>query len=214
MKLLCTSFLDNEPIPGQFGFCVPAADTHVTQGCNRNPGFEWSDLPEGTKSMVLLMHDPDVPSRADDVNQIGRVVAADLPRLDFYHWVLVDIPADVVAIQEAEFSDGVIAGGKESGAGRAGIRQGINDYSAWFADDEDMQGSYFGYDGPCPPWNDSVVHHYHFTLYALSIERCPVGGQFTGAEVLAVIEDHILDKAGVVGTYTLNPDLAATPHED
>jgi len=30
-----------------------------------------------------------------------------------------------------------------------------------------MKGTYFGYDGPAPPWNDSVVHHYAFTLYAV-----------------------------------------------
>ena len=211
MELHCTSFSDNDPIPEQFAFCVPEPDTHVTLGCNRNPGFEWSELPDGTKSMVLLMHDPHVPSQADDVNQVGRVIRADLARTNFHHWVMVDIPADVVAIQEAEFSNGVVAGGKESGAGRAGVRQGINDYTMWFADDAEMQGSYFGYDGPCPPWNDSIIHHYHFTLYALSIERCPVGGEFTGPEVLAAIEDHVLDQNGIVGTYSLNPELAPPP---
>ena len=70
-----------------------------------------------------------------------------------------------------------------------------------------MCGCYFGYDGPCLPWNDKLLHRYHFTLYALSIERCPVGGEFTGLEVLAAIEDHVLDHSGVVGTYTLNPEL-------
>ena len=34
-----------------------------------------------------------------------------------------------------------------------------------------MAGNYFGYDGPFPPFNDSLVHHYVFTLYALAIER-------------------------------------------
>ena len=214
MKLLCTSFPDNETIPKQFAFCIPEPDTHVTLGCNRNPGFEWSELPDGTKSMVLLMHDPDVPGSAEDVNQAGHILPADLPRIDFHHWVMVDIPADVVAIQAGEFSDGVVPGGKEPGAGRAGIRQGINDYTKWFDTDVDMQGSYFGYDGPCPPWNDSVIHHYHFTLYALSIERCPVGGEFTGSAVLAGIEDRVLDQVGVVGTYTLNPDLLPVRDED
>ena len=214
MKLLCTSFPDNEPIPPELAFCIPEPDTHVTLGCNRNPGFEWSELPDGTKSMVLLMHDPDAPSSADDVNQAGRIIPADLPRVDFHHWVTVDIPADVVAIQEGEFSDGVVPGGKDSGTGRAGIRQGVNDYTKWFDTDPDMRGSYFGYDGPCPPWNDSVIHHYHFTLYALSLERCPVGGEFTGPEVLAAIEEHVLDLVGVVGTYTLNPDLLPVRDED
>ncbi len=181
MKLLCASFSDNDPIPAKFAFCVPDPENHVTFGSNKNPGFEWSELPEGTRSLVLIAHDADVPSKADDVNEEGRVVPKNLPRIDFYHWVMVDIPADVVAIQEGEFSEGVTPHGKDSGTGRRGIRQGVNDYTKWFAGDEHMEGNYFGYDGPCPPWNDSIVHHYHFTLYALDLERCPVGGEFSAA---------------------------------
>ncbi len=59
----------------------------------------------------------------------------------------------------------------------------------------DMAHALFGYDGPCPPWNDSIVHHYTFTLYALDVARCPIEGKFTGTEVLAAITDHILDQA-------------------
>lgn len=213
MKFVCNSFSDNEPIPPLHAFCIADADKHVSRGCNQNPGFEWSEIPRGTKSLVLLMHDSDAPNQTDDVNQVGRIISEQLPRGDFYHWVMVDIPADVVAIQQAEFSAGIIPGGKESGAARAGIRQGINDYSRWFADDEEMRGEYFGYDGPCPPWNDSILHRYHFTLYAVSIERCPVGGAFTGPEVLAAIEDYVLEKAGLVGRYTLNPHLDSYPPE-
>ena len=35
----------------------------------------------------------------------------------------------------------------------------------------DMRGDYHGYDGPCPPWNDGILHHYVFTLYALDVAR-------------------------------------------
>ena len=45
------------------------------------------------------------------------------------------------------------------------------DYTGWFADDPQMSGQYFGYDGPFPPFNDSLVHHYVFTLYALNVAR-------------------------------------------
>lgn len=41
----------------------------------------------------------------------------------------------------------------------AGSRQGLNDYTAFMAGSE-MAGDYFGYDGPCPPWNDERLHHY------------------------------------------------------
>jgi phosphatidylethanolamine-binding protein (PEBP) family uncharacterized protein len=40
----------------------------------------------------VICHDPDVPSKGDDVNQEGRGVPASLPRVDFFHWVLVDLP--------------------------------------------------------------------------------------------------------------------------
>jgi hypothetical protein len=68
-----------------------------------------------------------------------------------------------------------------------------------------MGGDYYGYDGPCPPWNDSIPHHYVFTLYALDVARCPVEGRFTGPDVRKAIEGHVLARAEVTGRYTLNP---------
>ena len=94
---------------------------------------------------------------------------ASLPRVDFFHWVLVDLPPDARPIERGEFSDGVTARGKPGPHAPRGARQGINDYTGWFAGDKDMAGNYFGYDGPCPPWNDALPHHYVFTLYALDV---------------------------------------------
>lgn len=209
MKFSSTSFAHNRPLPPEFAFCVPDAGRHAVFGGNRNPGFRWSELPEGTKSLLLVARDPDAPSKPDDVNQEGRTVPVDLPRVDFYHWVLIDIPSDVVAIQPGEFSDGVTPRGKPAAAGRRRTRQGVNDYTKRFAGDADMAGTYFGYDGPCPPWNDALVHRYHFTLYAIDLGRCPVGGEFTAPDVLAAIEGHVLDETRVTGTYTLNPEAQA-----
>lgn len=70
-----------------------------------------------------------------------------------------------------------------------------------------MAGQYFGYDGPCPPWNDSLLHHYIFTLYALGVARCPVDGAFNGAQLRAALAGHVLAQASLTGTYTLNPAL-------
>ena len=131
-------------------------------------------MPPGTQSLALVCHDPDVPSRGDDVNQEGRVVPASLPRVDFFHWVLVDLPPDTPPIARGEFSDGVTARGKPGPHAPRGARQGINDYTGWFAGDKDMAGNYFGYDGPCPPWNDAIPHRYVFTLYALDVPRLDV----------------------------------------
>jgi hypothetical protein len=207
MKLSSSSFGDNQRIPGAFAFAVLHATDHITLSSNRNPQLSWSDAPADTKSFVLICHDYDVPSRGDDVNKEGRSVPASLPRVDFYHWVLVDIASSMSSIAEAEFSDGVSARGKKGPEAKYGTRQGLNDYTAWFAGDKEMSGNYFGYDGPCPPWNDEILHHYMFTLYALDSARCAVSGLFKGGDVLKAIAGHVLAKASLTGIYTLNPKL-------
>lgn len=209
MKLSSNSFVDGQPIPGEYAFCVPDSENHVALAPNRNPHLAWSELPAGTRSLVLICHDPNVPSAGDDVNREGRDVPADLPRVNFTHWVLVDLRPDRNDIAEGEFASGVTARGKTGSEGQDGARQGINNYTDWFAGDAGMAGDYFGYDGPCPPWNDSIVHHYHFTLYALDIAHCPVQGRFGSDEVLAAIDGHVLGQASIMGTYSLNPKVPA-----
>jgi Raf kinase inhibitor-like YbhB/YbcL family protein len=208
MKFSSSRFADNGKIPGDNAFCVIDAKTHVAMSKNHNPDLSWSDLPAGSKSLVLICHDPDVPSKGDDVNQEGKSVPEGLPRVDFFHWLLVDLKPDASPIHEGEFSNGVTARGKSGPAGPRGTRQGINDYTGWFAGDKAMSGNYFGYDGPCPPWNDSIVHHYIFTLYALDVDKCAVSGNFTGADVKKAIKGHVLGEARVTGLYSLNPQLA------
>lgn len=207
MKLSSSSFGDNQRIPGACAFAVPHATEHISLSSNRNPQLGWSGAPADTKSFALICHDYDVPSKGDDVNKEGRSVPASLARVDFYHWVLLDIPPSVSAIAEAEFSDGIVARGKPGPEAKYGTRQGLNDYTAWFAGDKDMSGNYFGYDGPCPPWNDEILHHYVFTLYALDSARCAVSGLFKGGDALKAIAGHVLAKASLTGIYTLNPKL-------
>ena len=206
MHLSSSSFSDGEAIPGDFAFCVPDPDSHATFAPNRSPALSWTDVPEGTRNFVLICHDPHVPTKPDDVNQEGREVPPDLPRTDFYHWVLVDLPARVTSIVDGEFGNGVTERGKGQ-TGPYGARPGVNNYTDWFSGDPDMEGTYYGYDGPCPPWNDSLIHHYVFTLYATDLEHCPVEGAFGGPDVLAAIDGHILAQASTTGTYTLNPRL-------
>ena len=207
MKLSSTSFSEGQRIPGDYSFCIPDPAHHVCLGRNLNPQLSWSDVPTGTRSFVLICHDPDVPSKGDDVNQEGRTVPATLPRVDFFHWVLVDLPASLTAIQAGEFSDTVTARGKSGPQAAHGSRQGVNNYTDWFAGDNDMRGDYYGYDGPCPPWNDEIMHHYVFTVYALDIDKLPLEGRFGGPEVRAALQGHILAQASLTGTYTLNPAL-------
>ena len=164
-------------------------------------------MPAGTQSLVLICHDFDVPSRGDDVNKTDREVPADLPRVDFFHWVMVDIPPAIGAIEEGEYSRGFTARGKPGPATAHGARHGLNDYTGWFAGDPQMAGQYFGYDGPFPPFNDSLVHHYVFTLYAVSVDRLAVEGAFTGAQVREKLAGKVLGEATLSGTYTLNRRL-------
>ena len=206
MHMSSSSFSDGQAIPGNLAFCVPDPDSHATFGPNRNPALAWQDVPEGARTFVLICHDPDVPTRPDDVNQEGREVPPDLPRTDFYHWVLVDLPAHLTTIAEGELSAGVTERGKDQ-TGPYGARPGVNNYTDWFSGDPNMEGTYYGYDGPCPPWNDSLMHHYVFTLYATDLDRCPVDGDFGGPDVLAAIDGRVLAEASITGTYTLNPRL-------
>jgi Raf kinase inhibitor-like YbhB/YbcL family protein len=209
MHLTSDSFTDSAAIPGDYAFCVAAATGHVSLSANRNPHLAWQDAPAGTRSFALLCVDPDVPSRGDDVNQEGCSVPADLPRVDFFHWVLIDLPATTSSIAAGAHSDRVTPNGKPGPRRDDGSRHGLNDYTGWFAGDEVMKGNYFGYDGPCPPWNDSIVHHYQFTLYALDLPCLAVEGDFTGAQVREAMAGHILAEAGFSARYSLNPAVPA-----
>ena len=207
MKLSSASFLPDRPIPEDFAFGKFDPVLHIQLSSNHNPQLKWSGAPADTRSFVLICVDPDAPSVGDDVNKEGRVVPASLPRAAFYHWVMVDIPPDTVEIAAGQYSKGVVAGGKQELTGPKGSRQGVNDYTGWFANDADMSGTYRGYDGPCPPWNDMRVHRYQFTLYALSVERCPVeGNDFVAPEVLEAVKPFVLAEASLTGTYKINPE--------
>ena len=212
MKLWSESFQDGGAIPGEFAFAVMDAKSHIALSANNNPHLAWSDVPVGAQSLVLLCHDPDVPSRGDDVNQEGRMVPSDLPRVDFFHWVLVDIPVTINAIAAAQLSHAVTTRGKAGpaipGNPLQGARQGLNDYTGWFAGDGDMRGDYFGYDGPCPPWNDALRHRYIFSLYALDLPQLAVSGKFNGTVVRHALAGHVLAQASISATYTLNAALA------
>jgi len=206
MKLHSDSFPNNTPIPGEFAFCIPADQGHVTGGANKSPNLAWSEVPDGTRSFAVICHDPDVPSKADDVNVEGRTIPAAMPRVDFYHWVLVDVPASVTELPVGADADGVTAKGKREQRTQYGVR-GLNTYTDFLAGDPNMAGEYYGYDGPCPPWNDEILHHYVFTVYALDVDSLNLSGKFTGAQALEAMQGHVLGKAEWVGTYTLNPDV-------
>lgn len=206
MQLRSDSFDDNAPIPPQFAFGKPGDNGEpCVHSANRNPHLTWSDAPANTRSFALACIDADVPSKPDDVNQKGRVVPSDLPRVEFAHWLLIDIPPDCHEIAAGACSDGVSARGKREPRGPAGSRQGRNDFTGWFAGDSDMAGEYLGYDGPCPPWNDARVHRYRFRVFALDVQSLDVPAAFTWADLQQALRGHVLADVRLTGTYSLNP---------
>lgn len=208
MHLQSNSFRDKGPIPEEFAFGKQHPTQHMELSRNRSPHLRWADVPEGTQSFAIVCIDPDVPTSFDDGNQEGKTIKASLPRTDFCHWALVDIPTSTTELAVGADSDGVTARGKTPGKTDHGVR-GLNDYTGFMAGDPEMKGNYGGYDGPCPPWNDEIVHHYVFTVYALDVPTLNLPDRFTGSDALKAMQGHIRGHASIMGTYSLNPAVKA-----
>lgn len=205
MHLRSDSFTPFSRIDPRFAFGKHDPDSHFTFAGNRNPHLAWDGVPEGTKSFALICVDHDVPSVGDDVNQEGKTVSVDLPRVPFFHWVAIDLPPSLRSIAEGSHSDGVLPGGKPAGPTTDGGLQGQNDYTGWFSGHPEMGGSYCGYDGMGPPWNDERLHGYRFRVYALDCASLGLSGAFTGSQVLEAIDGHVLARAEIIGLYAINP---------
>ena len=207
MKLWSETFRDGGLMPADYAFAEIDPASRVRLAGNRNPHLAWDDVPNGTESLALFCIDPDAPQDASLANRDDQALPLTALRGDFYHWSLLDVPPAMRVIAAGKFSSGITPRGKAAGPG---LRQGINDYTAWFAGDAAMAGDYYGYDGPCPPWNDERIHHYLFRLYALDVPRLALPERFTGQQAHAALYGHILDEARLVVAYSLNPELALT----
>lgn len=208
MELTIDGFPDGGRIPSRYAFGRPDPTTHVTFSDNLNPRLWWTDVPEGTRSFAIVCIDRDAPADRSDANLDDRTLPVDLPRQDFYHWVLVEIPVGTTEIAEGAVSTSVTPRGKAPGTTEYG-RTGRNDYTDWFAGDPNLEGVYGGYDGPGPPWNDERVHRYEFLLFALDVETLDLANGFGGDEALAAMEGHVLARAKWMGTYSLNPSAGS-----
>lgn len=202
MFLTSKSFAPYDFLPSRLVFGEHDPETKVRLAGNRNPHLAWSGAPIGTQSFALLCVDPDVPSRGDDVNKEGREVAIELPRVDFFHWVVADLPSTVNEIAEGAHADGVTARGKAPGPTPDGGVCGLNDYTGWFAGHPDMGGIYAGYDGPGPPWNDLRVHGYRFQVFALDVPSLGLSGHFTGHDLRRAMSGHVLASCELVGLHS------------
>ncbi len=139
------AFKDNERIPDKF--------TGI--GENISPQLNWTNPPVGTKSFALIMDDPDAP------------------RGTFTHWIIFDIPANVMSLPE--------------GVAKSEI---LSDSSQQLANSANR----IGYTGPMPP--PGKVHHYHFKLFAIDKKLGKIA-----QPIEKEMEGHILGQTMLTGTY-------------
>ncbi|HET7584950.1 MAG TPA: YbhB/YbcL family Raf kinase inhibitor-like protein [Gemmatimonadaceae bacterium] len=99
----------------------------------------------------------------------------------WWHWVVYNIPATTTSLPAG-------AGDASKNLLPAGAVQGHTDFGTT------------GYGGPCPPQGDKP-HHYHFTVYALDVEKMDIPAQATAAYVGFNIHGHMLGKAELTALY-------------
>lgn len=95
MIIISASFKDGSEIPVR----------HTCDGANTSPALSWTGIPAGTKSLALIVDDPDAPDPA-------------APKMTWVHWVLYNISPDIKGLAE-----GVAAGNLP-----VGTLQGVNDW--------------------------------------------------------------------------------------
>lgn len=203
-----SSMADGQPIPETHAVATPTADGRAEiAGRNLSPHLRWSGEPEGTRSFALSVVDPDVPADRTRMGVEGLSLGDAEPRVDFAHWLVADIPPDVHELPEGAGGDGFVPHGKPPDSPPQGGVTGQNGYRGLFEGNADLEGTYAGWDGPFPPWNDEQVHRYFTTVYALAVDTVGLEPGFTLEELRAAIGGHVLDEGQIVPVYTLNPAL-------
>jgi Raf kinase inhibitor-like YbhB/YbcL family protein len=95
MRLSSSAFAHGQEIPQR----------HTCEGSDLSPPLSWSGAPQGTKSLALIVDDPDAPDPK-------------APRMTWVHWVLYNIPPTATGIKEAVKHEEL----------PAGTREGLNDW--------------------------------------------------------------------------------------
>lgn len=186
--------------------CIPTIDGKSDQVKTAlRPTIRWSGAPKETASFAIFMMDPDVPADFNDAGKEGKVLAKDMKRIDFFHYGLINIPAKTTELAGGDSSKPPAVG--DELVNDLGLNKYVDPASA--------------YGGPCPPWNDERLHHYHFIVLALDkgapvnvllepiYNSPPTADPMTAKNTFNRLMEskHVLAHGTVVGTYTLNKAL-------
>jgi len=195
-------------IPSEYAFCTADGKGGAAAAANKSPRISWSKGPKSTKSYAVFVYDTDSPGEHREwMNQKDHTLTAAIKRKIFFHMAVVDIPANVAELPEGAESDARVIHGKQAPA-KVGVHA-ANSFTQIFATNEALKGTYYGYDGPCSPWNDDNVHHYHFAVYALNVPSLDLYGDFSGEAAVAAMEGKVVAQGELLGVYSTNPALAA-----
>jgi Raf kinase inhibitor-like YbhB/YbcL family protein len=189
-------------LPASAAYCPPTPMDPAHY--NISPSVSWSRGPRATRSYALIMTDLDVPKDLSLINKPGVTISADTPRVPFIHWVLIDIPPSITALQRGAEGAGFVAKGKPIGPTDHGLR-GANVYSHFYPESSELAGTRGGYDGPCPPHNDTVPHRYVTRVYALDVPTLHLSGLFFGEDALRAMQGHVLAAGEADATYAAGP---------
>jgi hypothetical protein len=208
LKVKVGSIKSGGMVPTRYAFCEATAQGHAGAAKDESPPVSWSKGPKGTKSYAVVLSDTDSPkSDRDKMNKEGMTVPSTAERQTFYHWVLVDIPANVRSLKAGADSKARVVHGKNEPASVG--KHALNMFTMAFASNDAMKGKYYGYDGPCPPWNDDNMHHYHFMVYALSVDSLGLPADFDAAAAVEAMKGKILAEGKLETIYTTNPAKGA-----
>lgn len=196
MKLISHDFEHGQWIPPECAY-GRLNNGEFALSDNLNPHLKWSNLPEGTKSLVIACIDPDVPTDREALNADGEI-PEDQPRRDFVHWLIWNVSPEVNEIQKGEASVGDETTGKTFEK-FVGV-EALNDYTR-------NAEVHRGYDGPCPPEFDARLHGYEFMVYALDVDALDLPDTASWLQVRTAMVAHVLGMAVLQGIYTLNSRL-------
>ncbi|MEP6816912.1 MAG: YbhB/YbcL family Raf kinase inhibitor-like protein [Marmoricola sp.] len=141
----------------------PLKDDHVAHVGDSSPQLSWSGASESTKSYTVTCFDPDAPTPSG-----------------FWHWVLVDLPADVTSLEAGAGAEGATLPG-----------------SAFMCRND--AGTH-AFTGAAPPEGDQV-HRYYFVVHAVTEEALGVDADASPAVVSFNLAFKTAGRAIITGTY-------------